>query len=123
MQCCGQPFSVGSAVTWTLSDEPDTDWLAHTVGESLAQRVSHSEDHHGDLAASAPTTNGRVAGITRAFCRYARPDADSRVSYPVPRTARLNDVDHANGWEDEADGLDFIGYLVALHVERPRSEP
>lgn len=27
MQCCGDPFAVGSRVAWTLS-EPDREWLA-----------------------------------------------------------------------------------------------
>lgn len=26
MQCCGEPFAVGSQVSWTLGDA-DTDWL------------------------------------------------------------------------------------------------
>jgi hypothetical protein len=35
MQCCGDPFSLGTSVTWTL-DKADRDWLASVLGDDRA---------------------------------------------------------------------------------------
>ena len=118
MQCCGDPFSVGDEVTWTLSDQPDRERLAGALGTSVAGSVTHAEDHH-DLwpqGQVAVVGAGRVVSIRSAFCRYAPARTHDGILVPVAGSAVLHDVSRADGWENEADHLRFNGYLVTLDV-------
>src|SRR3954451_24359290 len=99
LQCCGDPFSVGSEVTWTLSHEPDREWLTEVIGAAFASSVTHAEEHHGGLPESWPRTTGRVTAIRSVFCRYAPVGTDSRTLSPVPGSGRLHDIDRADGRE------------------------
>ena len=116
LQCCGEPFSVGDVVTWTLSSEPDREWLSNAIGATPANSVTHAEGHHGDLPESCPRTTGRVTAIKSAFCRYAPVRADDKTLYPVSGSARLFDVTRADGWGKESGDVRFNGYLVTLDV-------
>jgi len=71
MQCCGEPFGVGSEVAWTVS-EADGDWLDRMLGPDARSRVDAAEDHHGQLPAGTPRTRGTVIGI-RAVIAGTRP--------------------------------------------------
>jgi hypothetical protein len=125
LQCCGPPAQVGHDVTWTLSDKPDREWLATTLGEPLADRITHAEDHHGGLPDDAPVARGVVRAISAAYCRYA-PDpepSDPRALSPVPGSAVLRAVARATGWEDEPPGLHFVGYVVDLRAGADPSLP
>jgi hypothetical protein len=44
MECCGEPFAVGSAVWWTLAVASDADRLTLVLGADLASGVTHSFD-------------------------------------------------------------------------------
>ena len=55
MQCCGEPFSVGQQVSWTLGDV-DQDWLMAMLGADAQVSVDAAEEHHGGLPGDA----GRV---------------------------------------------------------------
>jgi len=48
MQCCGEPFQVGSVVTWILDPKPEAGYLTAVLGEDEASRVTHYENHHKD---------------------------------------------------------------------------
>jgi hypothetical protein len=52
MQCCGQPFEIGSHVTWTIR-APDAEWVADVLGHAGAARVTAAEEHH-EAAEDAP---------------------------------------------------------------------
>ena len=71
MQCCGGKFSVGDRVSWTLVPEPDLEFPESVLGKARAALVTHREEHHGGLAAGAPTTSGVVRSIQAVSCRYA----------------------------------------------------
>jgi hypothetical protein len=116
VQCCGDPFSVGGEVTWTLSDRPDRARLANAVGTAVADSITHVEEHHGDQPEPCPRTTGRVVAIRSALCRYASARCDDRTLVPVSGSVRLRDVNRADGWENEGGGLRFNGYLVTLDV-------
>ncbi len=120
IQCCGDPFAVGSRVKWTLYEESDRDWLTSVLGDDLARQVTHGEEHHGGLPDDAPTTSGLVARIRAVSCKFG-PDptsvsAAAPVHIPIPGTADVVDVPEADGWYAEAEGRRFNGYLV--DVER-----
>ena len=111
MQCCGQPFEVGSEVTWTLVDTPDVDFLAAALGRPLADAVTHWEEHHGGLPAGAPETPVRVRSIRAVRCRY-RPQPGTSTVYPLTGSTDIRDLRSADGWEEDDQDLRFVGYLV-----------
>lgn len=119
MECCGQPFTVGDEVEWSLEDDPDREWLEAALGPELASRVTHEEDHHDQLP-TAPA-NGRVRAIRCAYGRYAPTPGDERVLYPVPGSAELSHVARVDGTEARASQLDFNGYLVDLELNEART--
>lgn len=118
MQCCGDPFAVGTWVEWTLDEESDRDWLTAILGGDFAQQITHSEEHHGGLRDDAPATAGRVTRIRAVSSRFgpdpASASAATPVQVPIPGTAEVVDVDIADGWYNETDGLQFNGYVVDI---------
>jgi len=114
MECCGEPFSVGSEVAWTLGDHDPT--FLHLVlgSDGPASRVDAVEEHHGGVPADAPATAGVVTAIRAVFARYA-PDAGAVA--PVPDSGWIVDVTTASGRSPtDTDHRRFAGYLVTLTV-------
>src|SRR4029453_11140919 len=121
MQCCGDPFSVGSAVSWTVM-RPDRDYLASVLVDHEGGRVTDAEEHHGgDEGRESWELTGTVRSIEAVVCRYEPHDgSDSRTLYPV-----AGDSDHhlplrGRRWESDIygpeDDLHFVGYVVGLDV-------
>lgn len=117
VQCCGEPFAVGSDVAWTLRDDVDRDWLGAVLGDALAASVDRAEEHHGQLPQDHPPTHGAVRRVRAARCRYVPVAAGSQQRCPAPGSVRLADVDRADGWEREDGEVVFAGYLVDLDVD------
>ena len=70
MQCCGEPFRLGSQVAWTVG-EADPDWLAAVLGAETAPGVGGAEEHHGGIPEDTEPTTGIVTRISAVHCRYA----------------------------------------------------
>ncbi|MEV0401350.1 DUF6578 domain-containing protein [Actinoallomurus sp. NPDC050550] len=116
MQCCGEPFTVGSEVSWTLR-EVESGWLASVLGSGVAGTVDAAEEHHGGLSEETPVTRAKVSRITAVHCRYApRPGGESRTLYPVAGSAAISAVTSADGWTPARDELAFVGYLVRIDI-------
>jgi hypothetical protein len=110
LQCCGDPFDVGSAVRWTLVP-PDVEWLATVLGAELAEDVTGMEEHH-DLLPGATEFAGRVRSI-RAVVHEL--EQRSNTLHPVAGSTVLTEIETADGWYGEdGGGLGFAGYLVDL---------
>jgi hypothetical protein len=99
LQCCGEPFSVGETVEWTLAPVSDRDPLILAMGHDLAETVTHNEDHHGLLL---PEGSPRTAGHVRSIRAIHGPHDEATP------------VRSANGWEQE--GARTVGYLVELDL-------
>jgi hypothetical protein len=121
-QCCGDPFGLGSNVTWGLlpASEHLTSELANQFGEGVARKLTHYETHHEmDGDPEAIPTRGGVEAIDAAFC-VVEADPDNPQFYePVPDSGVLEPRQSANGWEpeDEPGGKryrTFSGYIVTL---------
>jgi hypothetical protein len=118
MQCCGEPFQVGSVVSWNLTPLTDPIHLPGTLGDDGA-RVTHTENHHGpDNPDGTVLTVGTVEAIQKAFCKVApMPGDDSSFSVPVPgsgwRSTRTS-ASSADGDEGEDDDTHFLGYVVEI---------
>jgi hypothetical protein len=116
MQCCDEPFRLGSQVAWTLR-AADPDWLAATLGPEAQQAVDAAEDHHGGVPDDTVPTWGRVRHIAAVHCRFGpEPGSDSATAYPVAGTRVLTDVGAADGWIEDRGDEHFVGYLVQLEL-------
>jgi hypothetical protein len=91
------------------------------AGAELATSIEYQEEHHGGLPDDAPSTRGVVQAIFELRCRYtAHPDGNGTMLVPVPGSATMTQIHHANGWEDDSSESRFVGYVVDLDVaQRP----
>ena len=92
LQCCGDPFAIGSEVSWTVEPTTGDGWhqyLAALLGADPGFTVDAIEDHHDQL----PAGTGR---------------------YPVDGSGTLIDVRSADGSDESEGGRRFMGYLVQL---------
>ncbi|WP_067489316.1 DUF6578 domain-containing protein [Actinomadura hibisca] len=113
MECCGDPYSVGSTVTWTLGDL-DRAWLTTVLGAETAAKVNATEEHHTDTDRVA-RISGEVKSISAVHCRYApRPGGDTRTYWPVAGTTVLTRLTSTNDGSPDRDDLRFVGYLVQI---------
>lgn len=101
MQCCGEPFGVGSRVSWTLNPDPDRAFQAGVLGPELAATVTHSAERHGGLPEDTPVTRAWVESVRAVLRRAGEP--------AVVREQRSADRE-----DDEPDGLALVCYLVEL---------
>ncbi|MFI2259397.1 DUF6578 domain-containing protein [Streptomyces tubercidicus] len=116
MQCCGDPFSIGSEVSWTLID-PKDEWLTDVLGAELADTVDAAEDRHLGAPKGATPTVATVTAISAVHCRFApRPGSPTGTLYPVPDTGILTTITSADGWTPNRENREFIGYLVEVEV-------
>jgi hypothetical protein len=115
MQCCGDPFRLGSKVTWTLRGA-DPDWFAAMVGPFVRRTVAAAEEHHGGVPEDTPTTTGTVTLIAAVHCRYAPREGDPGPTDPVPDSGVLTEVESADGWIADRGEERFAGYLVQLKL-------
>ena len=82
MQCCGELFSVGSRVAWTLA-KADPDRLTPLLGASVT--IDAAEEHHGGVPDATPRTKATVTAISAVHCQHApAPGGDQRMLYPSP---------------------------------------
>jgi uncharacterized protein DUF6578 len=117
LQCCGDPFAVGSTVSWTLRGD-DFAWLDTMLGtDHLAARVSGAEDHHADVVAGARAVSGTVVAIEAVHSRYApATGGDQRHLFPVAGSGTVRKVTTAYGWTPAQGDRKFVGYLVRLRL-------
>jgi hypothetical protein len=121
MECCGDPFAVGSTIAWRVSRVPDDDFLGSVLGTGEASEVTASYEHHGDREQMAGLT-GVVRRIRAVFCDYGIEAPEAKVARPVAgtgSTTELDAVDRGGVSELGPDGLPrlthrFVGYLVDL---------
>jgi hypothetical protein len=119
MQCCGEPFAVGSRVRWRLS--PCGRDMLGAFHDAEEDQPAWYYDHHSDEGTRRPVTReGNVRSIRAVRCAYRQ---RGQVLTPVSGSAELRPVDRATGWEDDHDEggtgqseLSFVGYLVELDL-------
>ncbi|WP_433338974.1 DUF6578 domain-containing protein [Spirillospora sp. CA-294931] len=110
MQCCGEPFAVGAAVSWELVG-PDREWLTSVLGAQTAAVVDGAEERHGRT--DGRPVHARVASVEVVHCRFAaKPGAEGL--WPVAGSGVRTAVTSVDGREGAEDGLEFVGYLVGL---------
>lgn len=129
VQCCGEPFSLGSRVSWAVRPaDRDDAILAMILGDEEVARVTHVEDHHTvGLFGHGRELTGTVTSIEAIECGTAPlPGPDTHTRYPVEASRIVTVLTHADGWETDKldpDGPMFYGYLIDLDVERDAELP
>ena len=112
LECCGDPFSVGERVSWTVV-VADDGYLSNILGAD-ADSITHAEEHHSDDTANLPSVTGLVRSIHVVHYRLAASPQDSRMYYPVQGSGVLVSVQTAAGHEEPPPGLHHGGYVIAL---------
>ncbi|WP_203745984.1 DUF6578 domain-containing protein [Actinoplanes cyaneus] len=108
--CCGEPFRLGSRVTWELRRDIDKRWLEEAVGPDTAARVDAYQYHHADTGMVIEPTNGTVARIQAV---HGRPDPQTGTARGSGVLTELGEADR--GTPDRGD-LTFEGFLVNLEL-------
>ena len=117
MQCCGDPFAIGSAVNWTTVPTVDREFLASFLGHAAAARFTDAEEHHTAGTAELDRLTGVVRAIEAVFCRYVPSERDSGgVRSPGAHSGKAIPRSSVDGWEKEKDGLTFVGYAVTVDL-------
>ncbi|MGO4597417.1 DUF6578 domain-containing protein [Terrabacter sp. 2RAF25] len=114
LECCGEPFSTGDRVAWTMrpADRPN---YVELLGPDLAAALTHHEEHHGAVPEDAPPVHATVRGITAVLGHH-----DATSGKPV--TTRLAERHRVAG-EGGGDGQDVAwdervhGYVVELDAD------
>ncbi len=117
LDCCDEPFSVGSHVSWTLI-RGRSDWIQTILGPGTDITVGAKEEHHGRIPASAPATQGTVNDIYAVWCQYAPPTGSPGPLEAVPGSGLLIPVTQAHrfGRHHHHSQGKFIGYIAQLRV-------
>lgn len=115
MECCGEPFQVGSQVSWTIGTD-DMQWLSALLGPGAGVTVDAFEDHHAEFPDGTPATAGTVTGISAVYCRHAPRPGDEWTRYEVDGSGVLVPLTRAQRFQPDRGGLQFVGYLVQLSV-------
>jgi hypothetical protein len=118
MQCCGDPFEVGSQISWSTATVDDRSWFEQFLDSSTAASITHHEEHHAQDPNRLGVTRGVVRSIDAVYCRYA---LGGPAASPVAGSAELRPRSSADGWEEETRDDEwveprFVGYLVQLEL-------
>ena len=127
MECCGDPFAVGSTVEWALSpvSESRRRFFTSVFGDEVGDRVTDTEERHGTGApdeVELPVVEGVVRSIERVgWILQQRPEdlpmSEEPAIYAVPGSVVVEARPAAEAWEAETDPPRH-GWLVDLDVLR-----
>lgn len=107
LQCCGEPFEIGSRVTWTVMVD-SLEGVRTSLGNS--SHVDAREDHHDLAPEDAPMIQGTVRAIYAVtFAFESLPGGGSQWA---AGSARLRSITRAVGTDVEP-----MGYLVDIDVD------
>jgi Family of unknown function (DUF6578) len=123
MECCGNPFAVGSAVTWDLHaiDSGEREFLSDVFGAATAAGITDGYERHGGGDDEPVTTE--VTGVVRSIravtwdihplAAAESPIADEQGLYAAPGSLAMETKTIASRG-DTVDGRSCFGYLVEL---------
>lgn len=113
MECCGDPFEVGSVVAWRLFPVSDLDFVTAVIGEEEARALTDREEHHDEPKADIVPRKLKIRSIRAAFCIFAaRSVQEPKALSPVPGSGILESTTRADGFDQGTQGRRFVGYVV-----------
>lgn len=114
MACCGDPFAVGSRVSWHLTPAGDK-WLSGLLDRAPAGVTTYFDNHFD--GPEPPVKSGVVRSIGAVSCRYRKRRG---ALVPVAGSETVRPIQKAEGGEIDGDGPErFIGYIVELETLTP----
>lgn len=113
MECCGDPFHVGSTVTWTLAPA-DREWLTRALGEETAATIEWGEEHHDEPTAAHITVEAQVKHISAVHARHVKAEGDTYLHPTEGVLTPLTSADRSP--PPPSDDRDLIGYIVTLEA-------
>lgn len=122
MECCGEPFGVGSVVEWDVhSEDIDLEFLSLVLGQDEASAITDAEEHHdGPPRFDLRSLHGVVRSITAAFCEYRRA-APGTIQLdgglPIAGTGSIEPRKWVDGSEPSRNDGEFVGYVVTLEAD------
>jgi hypothetical protein len=106
-----EPFSVGYRLTWPLvSPRGYEEYLAPYMGDDEVSRITHAVDGYFYFGSGV---TGTVLTIKKLYGEQAV-HGNGVPGRPTPGSGRFFSDTEAVQWEEEKEGLEFIGYLVEL---------
>ena len=114
--CCGEPFGIGSEVSWTIGPA-NSDLLTDMLGTDTGVAIDAFEDHHSTgLPEGTPPTRGTVLAIKGAYCRFERRNGNDPTNYLVDESGILVPLTRAKRFQEARGELRFMGYVITLAV-------
>jgi hypothetical protein len=108
--CCGDRFEVGSAVTWEVRPQEQSEWLRTVVGADEAKTIAYRAERHDDVELRRLT--GSVRSIRSVRCRHEMIPGEGM--YPIAGSAVFEPLVAVDRGGPVEDGFDRLGYLVEL---------
>ena len=121
MQCCGEPFQLGSTVSWTVT-APSPNRTASVLPHQEDTAITDVEGHHFVREEwDGHELHGTVRAIQAVVGRFTRSAAHQQLYEPVPASAILTSLSEADGEESKIpwhphNELRFVGYLVDVEA-------
>ena len=126
LECCGDPFAVGSPVAWDVHaiDSGERGFLLDVFGPSISGRVTDGLTRHGGNGEEPQTTNvtgvvhsiQAVTWVIHPLAAAESPIADEQGLYAAPGSLAMETQSMARRGDTVA-GRSCFGYLVELDVE------
>jgi uncharacterized protein DUF6578 len=124
LACCGEPFAVGSTVTWDLHsiDAGERRFLTSVFGADIGANFTDGYERHGGSGEDSPVRP--VAGIVRSIGATTwrihpladdSPETDALGLYALPGSVRIVAQSAADSL-DRVEGGECFGYIVELEV-------
>jgi len=109
MQCCGKPFKIGDRIEWTACKWED-DWV-DPIG-----KIDYIYENHNVSGKALYTLIATVSEIkAQYYTTELRPSPRlNNAELPHMVYVKAIDVTEADGWDEDAEGLDFGSYMVSL---------
>jgi hypothetical protein len=129
MMCCGEPFAVGSTVTWTLYSLGDGErrFFTAVLGKEMSDRLTDIEERH-DFSGSTDAPPTELAeGVVRSIEAVSwqahpladdSPVTDALALYALPGSTVIAAQSSASR-DDKVGGRRCMGYVVDLDVAVP----
>lgn len=116
MECCGDPFSVGDEVAWTVEENSNDEWFSAALGPDVGASITHAEEHHSDEE-HLKRIAGRILSIIGAWCAFGPAEPGDRVHVPLAGSSRLVELREAEFVDREAfPDPKFTGWVVELEL-------
>ena len=133
LACCGEPFAVGSTVTFHLHsiDSGERRFLTSVFGADVEAKFTDGYERHGGSGDDTPTR--RVAGVVRSIGATTwqihpladdSPETDALALYALPGSVRIVAQSAADS-HDRVEGRDCFGFrrLTSAVVRGVRPGP